>query len=214
MTPSLEYFHRVNGASGLLDRLLYTDIKTYLVELLMKQDQMSMSMSIESRVPFLDHVLVEFAARLPASHEAERLHDQAHPARSGQGHRSRRDPDAAEDGVSRSVRRVGAGTAGTRGPGGPHRSTHARARPDRHRRGRRDCWTTIGTVDAPVATRSGRCSTSSSGIARSSTATGFRLFPRRGPHHPGGIARARGVRPPTRSSETHEGVRLRSWIRR
>ena len=63
--PSLEYFSRANGASGLLDRLLYTDIKTYLVELLMKQDQMSMSMSIESRVPFLDHVLVEFAARLP-----------------------------------------------------------------------------------------------------------------------------------------------------
>jgi asparagine synthase (glutamine-hydrolysing) len=31
----------------------------------MKQDQMSMSASIESRVPFLDHVLVEFAARLP-----------------------------------------------------------------------------------------------------------------------------------------------------
>jgi asparagine synthase (glutamine-hydrolysing) len=40
-------------------------VKTYLVELLMKQDQMSMSASIESRVPFLDHVLVEFAARLP-----------------------------------------------------------------------------------------------------------------------------------------------------
>jgi asparagine synthase (glutamine-hydrolysing) len=49
----------------MLDRLLYTDIKTYLVELLMKQDQMSMSASIESRVPFLDHVLVEFASRLP-----------------------------------------------------------------------------------------------------------------------------------------------------
>jgi asparagine synthase (glutamine-hydrolysing) len=62
---SLEYFHRANGASGLLDRLLYTDIKSYLVELLMKQDQMSMSASIESRVPFLDHLLVEFAARLP-----------------------------------------------------------------------------------------------------------------------------------------------------
>jgi asparagine synthase (glutamine-hydrolysing) len=62
---SLEYFARVNGRSGLLDRLLYMDLKTYLVELLMKQDQMSMSMSIESRVPFLDHVLVEFAAKLP-----------------------------------------------------------------------------------------------------------------------------------------------------
>ena len=62
---SLEYFGRANGNSGVLGRLLYTDVKTYLVELLMKQDQMSMSTSIESRVPFLDHVLVEFAARLP-----------------------------------------------------------------------------------------------------------------------------------------------------
>jgi asparagine synthase (glutamine-hydrolysing) len=40
-------------------------MKTYLVELLMKQDQMSMAASIESRVPFLDHKLVEFAAALP-----------------------------------------------------------------------------------------------------------------------------------------------------
>lgn len=50
----------------LLDQLLYSDTKTYLHELLMKQDQMSMAASIESRVPFLDHPLVEWAARLPA----------------------------------------------------------------------------------------------------------------------------------------------------
>jgi len=62
---SLQYFTRVNGANGMLGRLLYTDVKTYLVELLMKQDQMSMAASIESRVPFLDHKLVEFAVRLP-----------------------------------------------------------------------------------------------------------------------------------------------------
>jgi len=62
---ALRYFDAA-PARPLLDRLLYTDIKTYLVELLMKQDQMSMSASIESRVPFLDHRLVEFAARLPA----------------------------------------------------------------------------------------------------------------------------------------------------
>jgi asparagine synthase (glutamine-hydrolysing) len=61
---SLDYFEAGSG-QGLLGRMLYTDLKTYLVELLMKQDQMSMSASIESRVPFLDHVLVEFAARLP-----------------------------------------------------------------------------------------------------------------------------------------------------
>jgi len=63
--PSRACFDRPNGNSTLLDRLLYADIKTYLVELLMKQDQMSMATSIESRVPFLDHKLVEFAARLP-----------------------------------------------------------------------------------------------------------------------------------------------------
>jgi len=52
-------------AKSLLDRLLYADIKTYLHELLMKQDQMSMAASVESRVPFLDHKLVEFSAALP-----------------------------------------------------------------------------------------------------------------------------------------------------
>jgi asparagine synthase (glutamine-hydrolysing) len=63
--PSRTYFDARNGATTLLDRVLYTDVKTYLVELLMKQDQMSMAASIESRVPFLDHKLVEFAALLP-----------------------------------------------------------------------------------------------------------------------------------------------------
>ncbi len=52
-------------AETLLNRLLYADTKTYLHELLMKQDQMSMAASIESRVPFLDHKLVEYTARLP-----------------------------------------------------------------------------------------------------------------------------------------------------
>jgi asparagine synthase (glutamine-hydrolysing) len=61
-----------NHSSGeLLHRLLYTDIKTYLVELLMKQDQMSMAASIESRVPFLDHQLVEFTAHIPAKFSIE-----------------------------------------------------------------------------------------------------------------------------------------------
>jgi asparagine synthase (glutamine-hydrolysing) len=63
--PSIAHFETPTAASTLLDRLLYADMKTYLVELLMKQDQMSMAASIESRVPFLDHKLVEFAATLP-----------------------------------------------------------------------------------------------------------------------------------------------------
>jgi asparagine synthase (glutamine-hydrolysing) len=53
------------GNTSPIDRLLYADQKTYLVELLMKQDRMSMACSIESRVPFLDHPFVEFAATVP-----------------------------------------------------------------------------------------------------------------------------------------------------
>ena len=52
-------------ASSQLAQMLYSDQKTYLVELLMKQDQMSMACSIESRVPFLDHKFVEFSTRIP-----------------------------------------------------------------------------------------------------------------------------------------------------
>ena len=66
---SMKYWDHSSG--DLLHRLLYTDIKTYLVELLMKQDQMSMAASVESRVPFLDHPLVEFTASIPAKYATQ-----------------------------------------------------------------------------------------------------------------------------------------------
>ena len=66
---SMRFFSPDTQQPDLLNRLLYLDIKTYLVELLMKQDQMSMAASVESRVPFLDHKLVEFTARVPASYK-------------------------------------------------------------------------------------------------------------------------------------------------
>jgi asparagine synthase (glutamine-hydrolysing) len=62
----LRYWNAHEGDS-LLARMLYADQKTYLVELLMKQDQMSMACSIESRVPLLDHKLVEFTTTIPDS---------------------------------------------------------------------------------------------------------------------------------------------------
>ncbi|MGZ5477713.1 MAG: asparagine synthetase B family protein, partial [Thermoanaerobaculia bacterium] len=61
----LDEWKRAGDDRTLLGRLLYTDQKTYLVELLMKQDQMSMAASIESRVPFLDHPYVEFSTSVP-----------------------------------------------------------------------------------------------------------------------------------------------------
>ena len=52
---------------GPLEKMLYVDTKTYLPDdLLIKADRMTMANSIELRVPFLDHRVLEFAARLPS----------------------------------------------------------------------------------------------------------------------------------------------------
>ena len=59
-----ERFDSMEGS--FLDRTLYTDLHTYLPgDLLVKTDRMGMAASIEPRSPFLDHKLVEWAARVP-----------------------------------------------------------------------------------------------------------------------------------------------------
>ncbi len=51
-----------------LDQASYVDIKTWLPDdILVKVDRATMAHSLESRAPFLDHRLVEFAAALPAN---------------------------------------------------------------------------------------------------------------------------------------------------
>ncbi len=55
-----------DGPLDPIDRLLRTDLLTYLPEdLLVKMDRATMANSLEARSPLLDHVLVEFAAKLP-----------------------------------------------------------------------------------------------------------------------------------------------------
>src|SRR5262249_3764385 len=53
-----------------LDRMLFTDLHTYLPDdELRKIDRLSMWHSLEVRVPFLDHKLVEFVATIPARYK-------------------------------------------------------------------------------------------------------------------------------------------------
>jgi len=68
---SSDLFHRhyrAAQAEDHLSRLQYLDIQTYLTEdILVKVDRASMAVSLEVRCPILDHELMEYAARIPAS---------------------------------------------------------------------------------------------------------------------------------------------------
>ena len=69
-----------------LDRMLYVDYKTYLVDdILVKVDRASMAYGLEVRSPLLDHRLVELCAQMPARAEAARQSTQVHSPRDGQG---------------------------------------------------------------------------------------------------------------------------------
>jgi asparagine synthase (glutamine-hydrolysing) len=64
----LSYFNSPNISSGSdsLNHAFFYDIKTYLPEdILAVTDRMSMHHSLEVRVPFLDHKLMEFCATIP-----------------------------------------------------------------------------------------------------------------------------------------------------
>ncbi|RMF81834.1 MAG: asparagine synthase (glutamine-hydrolyzing) [Chloroflexi bacterium] len=55
-----------SGSDDFLNRMLYTDTKLWLPDyLLSRGDKLTMSVSVEGRVPLLDYKLVEFAAKLP-----------------------------------------------------------------------------------------------------------------------------------------------------
>lgn len=62
---SRAYLERA-GKYGVLNKMLYVDTHTWLPDnLLIKADKMTMANSVELRVPFLDHKVLEFAATLP-----------------------------------------------------------------------------------------------------------------------------------------------------
>ena len=65
---TFEEFHQtfdVRGAAAMTNRMLYFDLKTHLQSLLHVEDRTSMAWGLESRVPLLDHRLIELMASIP-----------------------------------------------------------------------------------------------------------------------------------------------------
>ena len=60
-----------DGCADHLSNCLKYDMRTHLVDLLVRQDKMAMAGGVENRVPFLDRHVIEFARALPAEHLVE-----------------------------------------------------------------------------------------------------------------------------------------------
>ena len=70
--PYLKNIEQERPQSDFLSRMTYLELKLRLPELLlMRVDKITMATSVEARVPFLDHHLVEYALSLPRSLKVE-----------------------------------------------------------------------------------------------------------------------------------------------
>src|SRR5262249_17239546 len=68
---------RTAPTEELFDKCLYHDLRCYLPGLLHMEDRVSMSVSVESRVPCLDQRLIEFLATVPPDERGPGMHPKA-----------------------------------------------------------------------------------------------------------------------------------------
>ena len=95
-----------------LDALLATDVRSYLpYDLLVKMDIATMASSLEARSPFLDHKVMEFAARLPSPLQAARDDVEIPPQEGRAQAASRCKPGPSQDGFRDAGRQLDAGRA-------------------------------------------------------------------------------------------------------
>ena len=111
------FFSNRIGRQCYFDSMLHFDFVTLLPALLQVEDRMSMAHGIESRTPFLDHPLVEFAATVPANvkfkdGELKRLPKKVFGRPAAREHPQ----PAGQDGLSRAAGRLAQGPLEADGP--------------------------------------------------------------------------------------------------
>jgi asparagine synthase (glutamine-hydrolysing) len=73
------YYGSFNNNEDYVNASLYFELKTFMHGLLVVEDKISMAHSLETRVPFLDDDLVEFAVRIPPKYKLKNLERAAIP---------------------------------------------------------------------------------------------------------------------------------------
>jgi asparagine synthase (glutamine-hydrolysing) len=72
------YTGRFHGNGDYINASLYFELKTFLHGLLLVEDKLSMAHSLETRVPFLDNDLVEFAMSIPMTYKVRYAKETVH----------------------------------------------------------------------------------------------------------------------------------------
>jgi len=103
LRPDPARYRQLAGEAGTRDYLSilqYVDTHHYMPDdILTKVDRMSMLTSLESRVPLVDHVLLEFVATMPFEPENAWRRRQVHPQADDGATSSPRNHSAAQDGL-------------------------------------------------------------------------------------------------------------------
>ncbi|NNM01261.1 MAG: asparagine synthase, partial [Gammaproteobacteria bacterium] len=96
---------QLSRSEDYINHSLYFEAKTFLHGLLVVEDKLSMAHSLESRVPFLDNDLVDFAGRLPVSMKLGNLGEVVRLNENEPGDKTRKYFEKTQDG-KRALRSV------------------------------------------------------------------------------------------------------------
>jgi asparagine synthase (glutamine-hydrolysing) len=93
-----DHAHEPTRPEDYINHALYFEAKTFLHGLLVVEDKLSMAHSLESRVPFLDNDLVDFAMKVPIRLKLRNLSEAVRSSENGPGLKKPQHFDKTKDG--------------------------------------------------------------------------------------------------------------------